>query len=423
MFKKHKKKLLKTAVVLFAATMLLSAQSAFAATSSPNDLVNTEGFFTIGPGITTGEIELQFGSDAAAQILKYDFTNGRFELGSDTYIGGGLEVEENIDIFGDTLTLDADNVGPGADVHIVANQGSDNDGILRYNATTKMWEISNDGGTYYSVATANLEGTDSNTFTLDQNDDGGDVTLQFGTTLAEYLQWDSANNRFYLSDNLYIDGYLELNDDLFFNQNQAIEFVFEQGAVFPVAPVTGQTFYNTSDNTLYIFDGASWIGTTPGGLDTIFLAPLYPHTTYYPDGTDNRGRLLHEYDSANNENKYRWETTRATLQDYDIVTRIQIPENFSSWDIVPIEFKYKTDTANLADNRLDVSVLDTAEASVTLNNATGLVNSSWTTANITYSGTPTWTAGDWMTIIIKVSATNSGGAEAGTIVLNYNASS
>lgn len=423
MVKKHKKELLKTIFALLFATALMSSQVAFAATSSPDDLVNTEGFFTIGPGISSGEIELQFGSDAAAQILKYDFTNGRFELGGDTYIGGGLEVQDNIDIFGDTLTLDTDNTGTGADVYITANQGSDNDGVLRYNSTTNEWEISNDGGTYYTVATSNLDGTDSNIFTLDQDDTGGDVTLQFGTTLAEYLQWDSVNNRFYLSDDLYIDGLLEINGDLYFNQNQAIEFVFEQGATFPASPVTGQTFYNTSDNTLYIYDGTTWNGTTPGGLDTIFLAPLYPHTTYYPDGTDNRGRLLYEYDNVNNENKYRWETSRSTLQDYDIVTKIQLPENFSSWDTVPIEFKYKTDTLNATDNVLDLSVLDTAGASVTLNNATGLANTSWTTTNITYGGTPTWTAGDWMTITIKVSATSAGGAEAGTIVLNYNTSS
>jgi hypothetical protein len=418
MVKTHKKTMLKIASAVLCMVMLFTAKAASAATSSPDDLVNTEGFFTIGPGITSGEVELQFGSDVASQILKYDIDNGQFEIGDDTYIDGVL------DLGGDTLTLDSDNTGAGADVYITANQGTDNDGLLRYNSTTDEWEISNDGGAnYYSVATSNLDGTDSNIFTLDQDDTGGDVTLEFGTALAEYLEWDSANSRFYLSDQLYIDGALELNGDLDLNQNQALEFVFEQGATFPGSPVTGQSFYNTSDNKLYIYDGTSWVASTPGGLDSIFLSPLYPHTTYFADGSSNRGRLSYAYDNANNENKYRWQTTRPTTQDYDIVAKVQLPEHFSSWDTTPIEFKYKTDTANTADNVLDVSVLDTSGSSVTLSGGANLANTSWTTANITYSGTPTWTAGDWMTVQIKLSATNAGGAEAGTLILNYNSSS
>ena len=48
----------------------------------------------------------------------------------------------------------------------------------------------------------NITGTNSNTFTLDQDNTGGNVTLQFGQALNKTLQWDGT--RFNLSDDLNI---------------------------------------------------------------------------------------------------------------------------------------------------------------------------------------------------------------------------
>ena len=42
----------------------------------------------------------------------------------------------------------------------------------------------------------------ANNLTLDGDDTGGNVQLQFGETLSESLEWDSANARFSLSDSL-----------------------------------------------------------------------------------------------------------------------------------------------------------------------------------------------------------------------------
>jgi len=56
--------------------------------------------------------------------------------------GGTLNQDGNI------FTIDADNAGAGANVNIVAEQGSDLNGTLRYDATTNRWEMSNNGGNY-----------------------------------------------------------------------------------------------------------------------------------------------------------------------------------------------------------------------------------------------------------------------------------
>jgi hypothetical protein len=202
--------------------------------------------------------------------------------------------------------------------------------------------------------------------------------------------------------------------------------VLDQGTAFPTvpAPIEGQIFYRTDLDTFYVYDGSSWIAFDDvSGSNTIFLSPLFPHSTYYGDGSNNVGRLTYYFDAANIENAYRWATTRPTAQDYDIKVRVQLPDNFSSWDSNPIEFKYKTDTTTAGDNQLDFTMQDTADASVTMSNNTGLVSSvadTWVeSTNMTISG-GTFTPGDWFTITIKVSADNGGGAEAGSIVLNYN---
>jgi len=49
-------------------------------------------------------------------------------------------------------------------------------------------------------------GTDSDTFTLDNDGTGGDITLQFGSTIAKTLTWDNTNTRFTFDDDLRVEG-------------------------------------------------------------------------------------------------------------------------------------------------------------------------------------------------------------------------
>jgi hypothetical protein len=427
------KKSLLTLIASTVVAMMLVAPAAYAATSDSDDLVNTEAFMTIAPGDGAEDVELQFGTDTAGRILMYNFAKGRFEFDNNLYVNGGLEVQNDIDQNGNTLTLDSDNLGANADVSVVAEQGTDADGTLRYNSTLDQWEISNDGGISYSITTSNditnLDGVDSNSFTLDQDDTTGDVTLQFGATLGENLKWNELDNRFELSDDLFIDGSLTLNGLLDFDQNEAVNMVLHQGTSFPAGvgvpiPVTGQTFYRTDLNTMYIYDGTQWVAMAdaPGAL-SIFLAPQYPNTTYSNDGANNVGRLAYDFDETNVENYYRWTTTKAALQDYDVKVRIQVPLDFSSWDTTPIEFKYRTNTINPANNVIDLLMQDTNNAAVTMTNNTGRVSAvagQWLeSTNMTIGGTPTFTPGDWLTVTIKLAATQTNWADIGSLVLNY----
>jgi len=76
-------------------------------------------------------------------------------------------------------------------------------------------------------------GTDFETFTLDQDDTGGDVALQFGTTLNETLAWNSTNLEFELSNKLNINQSGEaiefgegLASDIFINFNNGSDHNF-----------------------------------------------------------------------------------------------------------------------------------------------------------------------------------------------------
>ncbi len=71
---------------------------------------------------------------------------------------------------GTTFTLDVDNTGSGANVEIIAKQGTDADGTIRYNAGTNIWELKNNGGSYYQIAT-----TATGTTTLQQAYNAGNT--------------------------------------------------------------------------------------------------------------------------------------------------------------------------------------------------------------------------------------------------------
>ena len=71
----------------------------------------------------------------------------------------------DLEIPGTTLSIDSDNAGGGADIDVVANQGSDNDGTLRYSAANDRWEISNNGGGFLAIARSSDLHNESHTIT------------------------------------------------------------------------------------------------------------------------------------------------------------------------------------------------------------------------------------------------------------------
>ncbi len=153
------------------------------------------------------------------------------------------------------------------------------------------------------------------------------------------------------------------------------------------------------------------------------LAPEYPNTTLEPDGADNRGRLDSDFidaGGADKRNFYEWNTQQGALQDMDVVVSFELPLDFVSFTASPLEVTYQTSDGVLATNRVDVALYDTTGAAVALIGGGALADAAWTTASITFDGAPTFTAGESITLHLKLSATSGGYARISNVALNYN---
>lgn len=246
-----------------------------------------------------------------------------------------------------------------------------------------------DGSALLPVAT--IPGaTNADTFILDNNNTisgAGSVTLQFGNTLNKILEFNNTA------------GYFNFNDDV---------------------NITGLL---TTTGTI---NGVTISSSTVGNYNqSLVYEPIYKDGVINKDGSSNLGTLESLYldvDGAganNNVNYYKWSTLQTGLQDIDVVLRVTLPEGFSSWQSPPVQLTYKTEDTNTANNKVDIAIEDTSGTSVTLVGASSLAASSFTTAGITFSGSPTWTAGQAITVKIKLSALNTGAAYAGKLKLNY----
>jgi len=153
------------------------------------------------------------------------------------------------------------------------------------------------------------------------------------------------------------------------------------------------------------------------------FTPDFAGGTSYPDGADNQGTLQLKFEDlggAGKRNFYEWTTQQVLMQDMDVVASLQLPLDFDSFTGTPLSVTYRTSDGAIATNRVDVSLYDTTGAAVALTGGSALANAGWTTAAITFGGAPVFTAGDTITIRIKLSSTNAGFARISDLVLNYN---
>jgi hypothetical protein len=102
------------------------------------------------------------------------------------------------------------------------------------------------------------------------------------------------------------------------------------------------------------------------------------------------------------------------------VISYELPLDFVSFTGTPLSIDYQTSNAVTATNRIDATLYDTTGTAVTLTGGTNLASGTWTTANITFGGGPTFTAGGTITLLLKLSSTNSGWTRVSDVVFSYN---
>jgi len=287
-------------------------------------------------------------------------------------------------------------------------------------------------------------GTNADTFVLDADNTvvaPGAITLQFGTFLAQTLQFDILKDWFAFNNDVSINSNNVNTGPVLTLGNTAGDIQMFRTDATPETAVTGSIGDLAVDST----GGAAYLKTSGAATNTgwskIITSPVgwadiatrvkemvfntdYADATPTPDGTTNKGILDAGFEDLGGTAKrtyYEWTTTQAALQNIDVVISWKLPLDFASFTGTPIRLTYETTDGNIANAAVDMSMFDTTGAAVVLGGpATGLANGSWTTANITIGGGPTFTAGDTVTLRLKLSAKTPNFARVSTVVLEYN---
>ncbi len=105
---------------------------------------------------------------------------------------------------------------------------------------------------------------------IDENDQSGDLKLQFGNALNQYLQWNNNTNQFEFSNNVNFGGY-ELKD-----------FRAENASNAPICDGTrrGRMYHNSATSKTFVCNGTVWEQIDPDGMRWTYNGNvLFPETT------------------------------------------------------------------------------------------------------------------------------------------------
>jgi parallel beta-helix repeat protein len=196
--------------------------------------------------------------------------------------------------------------------------------------------------------------------------------------------------------------------------------------VFAVNP-NGTIVVGSGGNTITLSSAGIVLAGTARNAKTIRLSAEYPSAVLDAGtGSNNAGTMTSGYDMTNRMNYYKWTTTNtSTAQTYDIVTQVPIPSDWTAWNGSVISFSVAT--TSTTNTSAKVEVIDSG------NTAASGCNLSPAVTTITPASAPAWatnstscsisggtyTAGDYLTIRIRLSAVNNESIRVGNITLNY----
>ncbi len=434
---------------------------------NPTTLVNTESFQTIDEGDSSTNIEIRFGQTLNEKLF-YDRTNGRFEFSKGLVINGNTKVRGNLsgttlqvdgastlggavthsntttlngvttananvkvrgNLSGSTLTIDqlrnCDTIDTDASGNLTC--GTDSTGITQSAADARYVNQSGDTMTgalnISNSAGLNASGTILTNTNLTINSDNGaaNAVLTFGNaTLAQTITYSHANQRFEFSKDIKVTGGVRASGNL-------------SGATLNVDGTftwRGQAYNGPTSQTANGFlktDGAgnlTWTTSVGNGSGNVLsLHPDYKGATYFSSGSTAVGTLTRSYDTTNTQNYYEWTTSKATLQDYWLAVRLQVPKNFSHFETASgMTLRLRTTSTSAANNYITVRLIDTEGSTVALTGNTQLKSASantWVTRTVGGVSTGTYTPGGYITILIKTAALTANVTDLGNIDLNW----
>lgn len=137
-------------------------------------------------------------------------------------------------------------------------------------------------------------------------------------------------------------------------------------------------------------------------------------------GSNNTGTMTSSIDLTNRMNYYKWTTSQASNQSYDVVVQVPIPTDFDGWaSSNPLAIS--TYTSNTTNGTITFEARDSSNA-VQCNfvSVTPGSTSTWTTNTSACTlSSGTYTAGDYLTFRIRMQSPNGGDVRIGNINLSY----
>jgi hypothetical protein len=116
-------------------------------------------------------------------------------------------------------------------------------------------------------------------------------------------------------------------------------------------------------------------------------------------------------------NYYNWMSSSASAQCYDVVVQVAIPSDFDAWSGSP-SIQMKKDSTGTAAYALQIIPSSGTDANYSSYVSPGTLSTSW--GNMATSGlSGTYTAGDYMTIKVRMTSTSGANVELGNITLTY----
>ncbi|MDD4628858.1 MAG: hypothetical protein PHE68_05735 [Candidatus Peribacteraceae bacterium] len=326
---------------------------------------------------------LTFGNDAGAETVKFNDTTDRFEFSDDVHAEGILTASGGLTVDGQTTLKSNATVGGNLTVTGLIN-GVD---ITQITSSVDNSHLKVSSGAGLNVTVARGD------YRL-----GGNVVQYAGGTVAVP---DNATSYVYLT---LTGAVLSLTG--FPTDRMYIPVASVQTSGGAVTSITDRRIFNSNDAQRTV---------------TRTFEPMYEGSAFEGDGTENVGQLTVDHSGSTLRNFYQWTSTRGTLQDYDVILRAALPADFVRWGSVPVTLDYRSASSDVNFNQADVTVYDTAGATVTLtgSGAVDLADANWTTATWNFAGTPTWTAGGEVVIRIKLASRNDSPMQVGRLKLQY----
>lgn len=237
--------------------------------NTATDITDINGAFTVN---MAGDIKLY--DNSATPILVFsvagatgDTSVNALTVASTTSLGG------NVTVAGDILPSVTSTYSLG-------------------NATYKWKAVLSDS----VIGSSQIDGTLSETFTIDSDNTGGDLILKFGTTLNEQLKWNNTEGRFEFTDDLYlpltlaVDGNITTDGNVQINTGKNLT-IYDNSAtpvkVFEVVGTTGDTTVGSLYAGETTITGNIAVTGTVDGVDIAgaSISMFCVGTTETPNGT------------------------------------------------------------------------------------------------------------------------------------------